>query len=454
MSSKNTNLSNHELGRIFEGAKCVFFVGIGGVSMSSLAEYCIYHGKQVFGYDKCRGEECKRLEKLAHIRYYSTTDSVIGMDLVVFSNAIEENSFELSTARALGIPTVSRANLLSYIMSSYPVRIGVSGMHGKSTVTSMLAHIFRHAGCDPTVICGAKMKEFGASYRFGRREFFIFEACEYMDSFLSFMPTDAIVTNIDLDHTDYFEDIGHIQRSFRKYILPAQRVYVNADDTLSTPLSHPFKVSFAIKCDADYRAIVDTGAKKCSFSVLHRGSELAKISLRAHGVHNVYNALCAFSVAHQHGIEPRVIASALSSFDGICRRQELIKHLQIGEKSVPVYLDYAHHPTEIKATLSAFCDMGYKKILCIFQPHTYSRTHSLYYEFLSAFSGASELILMPVYSAREQNIYGVSIEAMAKELGASYIEQREMVAEKIQSTICDCVVIMGAGDIEMLKNYI
>lgn len=455
MSSRNTNMSNYELGRVFNSAKKVFFVGIGGISMSSLAQYCIYHGKEVFGYDGVRGEECKRLEKHAHIRYCSTTDSVIGMDLVVFSNAISEDSFELHTARAKGIPTVSRANFLAYIMSNYRVRIGVSGTHGKSTLTAMLAHIFRHAGYDPTVICGAKMKEFDAPYRFGRREYFIFEACEYMDSFLSFIPSDAVVTNIDFDHPDYFEDLGHIQRSFRKYILPAQRVFINADDAPSAVLSHPFKITYALNQCADYTAKIDTESASERFSVLYRGKELAKIMPCVRGRHNIYNALCAFAVSHTHGIPAHTIASALSSFEGIARRQELIKHiLSPTGADVSIFLDYAHHPTEIRASLEGFRSMGFKHILCIFQAHTYSRTRALYAELLSSFSGADEVIIAPTYSAREARDESVSEERLALELGALYLDELPKIAEKVRQSEADCVIIMGAGDIDKLKNYI
>lgn len=452
MASENTYISSYELDGIFKNAKKIFFVGIGGISMSSLAEYCIYHGKNVFGYDRARSEECRRIEKMAHIRYCSTTDSVMGMDLVVFSNAIEPDSFELQTARKMKIPTVSRANFLAYLMSDYRVRIGVAGMHGKSTVTSMLAHIFRHAGRDPTVICGARMKEFGAPYRFGKRDYFIFEACEYMNSFLSFSPTDAVVTNIDFDHPDFFKDMCQIQHSFREYILPSRRVFINADNKMSACLSHPFKITFGIDKNADYMAKIDTESAKNRFEVIRHDKKIADVTLKEYGKHNVYNALCAFAVASEHGIAHDTISCALSSFEGSDRRQELIKQISLkNSHSIPLFLDYAHHPTEIKASLDAFCDMGYKKILCIFQAHTYSRTHALYSEFLSAFLRVSELIVMPIYSAREANIYGISDEQFATDLGAKYMTEHDKIVEYTLSSDADCIVIMGAGDIEKLK---
>lgn len=454
MSSENTSLSSYELDRIFKSAKKLFFVGIGGISMSSLAEYCIYIGKSVFGYDATRGRECKRLEKNAYIRYCSTTDSVMGMDLVIFSNAIDKDSFELQTARRLGIPCVSRANFLAYLMADYRVRIGVSGTHGKSTVTSMLAHIFRHAGRDPSVICGAYMKEFSAPYRFGKRDYFIFEACEYMNSFLSFSPSDAVVTNIELDHPDFFHSTKELVDSFKEYVLSAKRVFVNADNYASSYLSHPFKISFGIDTEADYMAKIDTGCDKNCFFVSKSGVELTKITLKGYGRHNVYNALCAFAVAHTHKISPEVISRALASFEGIERRQELVKKTAIGEREVPLYLDYAHHPTEIKASLSAFSDMGFKKPFCVFQAHTYSRTFALYSQFVDAFKGIKNLISMPIYSAREKNTYPITDEGFAHDIGAIFEGDRAKIAELIKASDADCVIILGAGDIEGLKKYI
>lgn len=458
MASENTNLSLYELDRIFKRAKSIFFIGIGGISMSSLAQWCVYQGKSVFGYDRARSEECLRLEEVAHIRYCSTTDSVRGMDLVVFSNAIDDDCFELKSARKIGIPTVSRANFLSYVMSEHRVRIGVAGMHGKSTTTAMLAHIFRHAEKDPSVICGARMKEFNAAYRFGKRDYFIFEACEYMNSFLCFSPTDAVITNIDLDHTDFFDDVLQIQASFKEYVLSARRVFINADNELSECISHPYKVTFGIDRRADYMAKIDTGCQQNSFSVLRRGIECTHVVLKEYGRHNVYNALCAFAVAAEQGIDATVIACALRTFEGIKRRQELIKYVSTKYASeshrVPLFLDYAHHPTEIKASLDAFRDMGYKRILCIFQSHTFSRTYALYDKFSEALSGVAYLVMLPIYSAREQNSYPISSEGFAKDAGAIYMTEYEKIAEYVAQSDADVVIIMGAGDVEALKKYI
>ncbi len=457
MASENTHLSLFELDRIFKNAKSIFFVGIGGISMCSLAELCIRCGKEVFGYDRCHGEECRRLERVAHIRYCSTTDNVRGMDLVVFSNAIDRDCFELCTARSLGIPCVSRANFLAYVMSGHRIRIGVSGMHGKSTTTAMLTKIFSDAGRDPTSVCGAKMCDYDAPYRFGHSDFFIFEACEYMNSFLNFTPTDAVVTSIDFDHPDFFKDLSQVKSSFEQYILPAARAFVNADDEGSKGLTHPFKITFGIDNSADYMAKIDTGATKNAFYALKHGRVTAHIELKEFGRYNVYNALCAFAVACEHGIPPVVAARSLSSFEGLGRRQELLGHTCLGDKTshrVPIFLDYAHHPTEIRASLSAFRDMGYKSILCIFQAHTYSRTYALYEDFTKAFGDVSEVISLPIYAAREKNTFPISDEGFARDIGAVFMSDYSEVAAFVKRSSADAVVIMGAGDIVGLKNYL
>ncbi len=473
MASANTSISDFELDTIFTRAKNIFFAGIGGISMSALAHYCVSLGKRVFGYDSVRSERCLELESVAHIRYCSTTDSVMGMDLVIFSNAIDWDSFELKRARELKIPLVSRSNFLAYLTSSYPVRIGVAGTHGKSTTTSMIYHIFDVAGRDASVVCGAVMKDTSLSYRFGKGETFIFEACEYMNSFLNFSPSDAVVTNVDLDHTDFFEDMGKIRASFQEYIVGARRVFINADDYPSSLLSHPFKVSFGIEKKAEYMAKLDTYEGKRSISILHNGKKIGEFYPHEYGRHNVYNALCAFAVAHKNKIAPEVICSALSSYQGIFRRQEYVKDILVGcesktttlcseenEKSVknghicPLFFDYAHHPTEIRASLDAFSEMGYKKILCIFQSHTYSRTFSLYDAFCGAFKKANELIVLPIFPAREKNIYKISDEKFAHDIGGELMSDASKIAHRVAQSNADLVVIMGAGDAPSLVKWL
>ena len=451
MSIPNTDLSIYELDKIFKKSNKIFFIGIGGISMSSLAEYCVKCGKEVYGYDRTRGKICERLEKICHMQYYSTPDSVAGMDLIVYTGAMNPSNFEYKSAKQLGIPTVSRANFLGYIMSSFNTRIGVSGMHGKSTTTSMLSHIFAYAKKDPVVFCGAEMTENASSFRYGGKDYIIFEACEYMNSFLNFYPTDAVVTNIDFDHPDFFSSMGEIISSFNKYICVAGAAYINADDIKSTALKHPNKITYAIDNDAVYKAKILSAEKENRFAVYKNGKNLCECTISLLGKHNVYNALCAFSVAHEKGIEPNTIKEALYTFQGSKRRMEF---LRISNTGAHIFMDYAHHPTEIKASISSFKQMGFNDIVCIFQSHTYSRTYSLYEEFTKAFKGVKKLIVTPIYPAREKNIYPITDEGFAKDCGGMFMSDYKEISKFVSSYPADCVIIMGAGDIDGIKNYL
>jgi len=446
--------SKKELYKIFENAKRVFFVGIGGISMSSLAEYCIYLGKEVYGYDRERNEACKKLERVAKkIKYCSTPDSASHMDLVVYTSAVPFDNFEIQCAVREGLPLVSRAELLDCIMQDYKNRTGVSGMHGKSTVTAMLGHIYEEADLDPTVFCGAVMKEFLSPYKFGKRNDFIFEACEYKDAFLNFSPTNAVILNMDLDHPDYFQSREQIISSFQRYGALARRVFLCADDEMSRELkfSPSRTVSFGIYNEADYVAKEISLGECTSFSIFKDGVPIVRCKMRGGGIHTVYNGLCAFSVAYESGINKEAIKNALYSFSGTERRLEYYKKSRGGGR---IFIDYAHHPKEISTTLAALRSMGYSNILCVFQPHTFSRTHFLYKEFCRCFSDTSRVIITDTYSAREENVYGVSEKELAKAVSGKYIKSMEKIGDIINECPNDAIIIMGAGDIIKLKNFI
>ena len=445
MAINNTSLSHHQLHQIFTKAEKIFFIGIGGISMSGIAEFCVNSGKEIFGYDRERNERTCHLEKLGKIKYYSTPDNITGMDMVVYTNAISEDNCEYRQAKKLKIPLISRANLLGYIVSLHKSQIGVSGMHGKSTTTSMLAHIFYSACKNPTVFCGAKMSNFDSSYKFGGKGYCIFEACEYQNSFLCLPTTDAVILNVDYDHPDFFDGIEEIKKSFSEYIKDSCRVFINCDDENSRKLCHPRVITFGFSPCATYRAEACEQAKDgVAFCVYKQGEMLCKCQLKCFGTHMIYNALCAFAVAHTHGISPKEIQDAMLSFSGSQRRMEFVKKIDTG---ADIFEDYAHHPTEIKASLSALSDMGYKNILCVFQAHTYSRTHFLYEQFTKAFSLAKKLIITPTFSAREENIFELSEDKFAADCGGEYISDFEEIAHRVAKIGYDCVVMMGAGDL-------
>ena len=444
MAILNTHLTVPEIDDLFKKSKQIFFIGIGGVSLSSLAKFCVMLGKNVFGYDAKRNEFSAELEGCCHIKYCSSPDSVEGMDLIIYTTAIDERNFEYARAKKLNIPLISRANFLGYIMTKFKSRIGVCGMHGKSTVTSILGHIFEYAEKKPTVFCGGKMLNYDRCELLGKNDYCIYEGCEYLNAFLSFYPTQSIITNIDYDHPDFFKSIDEVVASFQKYASLNEKIYINSDDMLSRSIKHENIVSYGIYNKADYMAKIKHSPQKNEFCVYKNGEFLIKCELSLFGEHFVYDALGAFSVAYENGIDKETIRDALACFCGTGRRMELIKKTDTGAN---VFVDYAHHPTEIKASLSALSNMGYKKIACIFQAHTYSRTFYLYEEFKKAFICVDNLIITPTFSAREENTYGFTDEGFASDCGGVFMNDYKKISDYVSELDADAIVIMGAGDL-------
>jgi UDP-N-acetylmuramate--alanine ligase len=328
-------------------------------------------------------------------------------------------------------------------------------MHGKSTCTAMCAQILL-AASDPTVLCGAQLPALGDSpCRIGNaREHFLFEACEYMDSFLDFNPTLAVILNVTMDHVDYFHSMGQIRESFLKFanLTNGGRVLYNADDLETRRALEHFegeKRGFALDAEAEFTArAIEQQNGALSFDFCRNGEVLCRISMRASGRHNVYNALAAASACLLCGISPERIAKGLGDYQGAHRRMEMRGKLPSG---AVVFDDYGHHPDEIRATLEGAKTMGYQRLLCAYQPHTYSRTAGLLEEFSHAFGDADRVYLADIYAAREQNVYGVSSEMLAKRIGekAVYCGSFEALAERLQGEArCgDLVIVMGAGDI-------
>ncbi|MBR2444416.1 MAG: hypothetical protein IKB27_03350 [Clostridia bacterium] len=451
MNTTNNSFSVEDVNILYTNARKIFFAGIGGISMSALATYAHFFGKEIFGYDKTRTAITKRLEEIGSIKYYSTPDNVEGMDLVVYSSAIDMDSFELKRARELKIPTISRALLLGCIASRYKHKIAIAGMHGKSTTTAMLFDIFTYAKRSPTVFCGALLKGFEFGGAIGTGDTVIFEACEYKNAFLS-MPCDfAGVLNVDFDHPDFFSSMDEIYSSFDKFTRDKKKVFINADDKRSLFMNRENAVTFGIDNKADYMGKIIHSSGKNAFSVIKNGKELARVELSCIGKHFVYDALCAFAIACESNIAPCVIGRGLSQFKGIRRRMEFIKKTDTG---MSVFEDYAHHPSEISCSLSTLKSMGFEKILCVFQPHTYSRTHFLYNEFKGCFSDTCQLVLLPIYPAREENIYGLDEERLALDFGGILIKDFCAAADYIKKAQADACVIMGAGDIYKIKKYL
>ncbi len=469
MSLPNTHFGPQIIEKLLSEKKNIFFVGIGGVSMCSLASIAKLRGHTVSGYDRTRSSVTDKLTDEGIEVYYTEDASHIdGVDAVVYTVAISEENPEYSEAMRRGIPCISRADFLGYIMSGYPHRIGVSGVHGKSTTTAMLEKVFHYAGADPTVSCGAVMNNAASTHRVGGDEVFIFEACEYMDSFLDFFPTVAVVLNIELDHVDYFASLEQMSDSFTEFMkktAPDGYAVINCADENTVLAAKKFGgsvVTFAVGVkDADFSAENVEYDRGCgSFDVVSRGEIICHVKLGVPGAHAVCDAMAALTVAVKYGIAPNVAAEALGEFTGLGRRME---RCGVTENGAVVYSDYAHHPTEIATTLKTVSQLGYSRVHCVFQSHTYSRTHELFGGFVSALleGDIDEIVIADIYPARETNIYGVSEDRMADEIikggrRARHIDSFRGIADYISSVAeaGEMVLIMGAGDVNNIVGMI
>lgn len=436
-------------------AETIHFSGIGGISMSSLALWARSAGYDVTGSDSTSSERTQMLiGEGIPVRIGHNADNIGFADVVVYSVALSPDNPELISAKYRGIPYITRAEFLGYMMSFYKARIGISGTHGKSTTTAMISNIFLLAGADPTIECGAVIPAIkGASRIGGDRGIFIYEACEYRDSFLSFAPTDAIITNIEYDHTDYFPDIDAVVASFAKSIAGADTLYLNVDNECALKAAQGFGgeiVTVSTKGKSAEFGISELKFTKGKpkFTITHYGKPIIKVDLPMIGEFNVANALCAAAVAYKYNIPPSIISSALSSFGGVERRFEY-KGEQGG---IAIYDDYAHHPDEINATLSTLPSLGYTNIWVIFQPHTFSRTKDLWKNFVDVFKNAKaqgiNIILADIYPAREKPIPHIKSNILANACGAKYIGDFDNIATYIKTNAKrgDLVVTMGAGE--------
>ena len=373
-------------------------------------------------------------------------------DLVVFSHAIDENNPELVAARKRLIPTITRADLLGCIMLDYKRRIGVCGSHGKSTTVAMLDAIFSRAGCEPTTLCGADLP-FGSPIRKGKRDIMIYEACEYRDSFLRFLPTISLGLNLEMDHPDYFKSLDHLKTSFAKAIgKAADRRIIFGDDQNLWEIKQKIKqnvITFGFSEKNDYRYSITSYRSGGSSILLSRhGQDVQSFDLNIPGSFNISNAAAAITIALEYGLDVNKVSAAISDFSGIDRRLQYIGEFY----GRAVYYDYAHHPTEISAAINALRSFALGRLCVVFKPHTYSRTAALWNDFCASLSLADDLIITDIYAAREEKIDGITAENLARSIDGAIYLQDDLVAEKIRRTNCQSVVLMGAGDMEGIKN--
>ncbi|MCR5237499.1 MAG: UDP-N-acetylmuramate--L-alanine ligase [Lachnospiraceae bacterium] len=439
--------------------KRVHFIGIGGISMSGIAELLISKGYEVSGSDSRESAITKRLEELgARIRYPQKAGNIPeDTDVVVVTAAIHEDNPELLEAKERGIKVETRADFLGQVMKDYDIPVAVAGTHGKTTTTAMISEILLKADCDPTISIGGILRDIGGNFRVGGKEYFVMEACEYTNSYHSFYPRIGIILNVEPDHLDFFKDINDIRSSFNKYghNIPAEGTLIinkeiNGYDQVTEGLSCRI-VTFGSDDSADYHAedITYDEFARPSFTVCH-GASRRKISLGVCGEHNVMNSLSAIACADELGISYDIIKNSLRSFTGTDRRFEIKGKIN----GCTIIDDYAHHPTEIRATLNAAKKYPHRELWVVFQSHTYTRTRALLDDFADALSIADHVICAEIYPARETDTLGMSGEVVKRrveEKGTDcyYFPTFEEIEKFIKETVADndLLITMGAGDV-------
>ena len=441
--------------------KHVYMIGIGGISMSGIARILIKYGYRVSGSDIVENDEVKSLEEqgikvnIGQVKENITDD----IDLVVYTAAINPLNEELVRAKELNIETIERGAFLGELTLNFKDCIGVSGTHGKTTTSSMVSCIFVEKDLDPSIQIGANLSVINGNYRVGNSDYFIIEACEYKDSFQNFRQRSAIVTNIDNDHLDYFKNIDNISKSFQKYVskLPEDGLLVlNMDNERCYELrkytkAHVITVSLNNE-EADYNAKnINYDDRGCpSYDVYKNGNFIIRVNLNVKGEHNVLNSLEAFALSSWYNIDSETIVKGLANFTGASRRMEYKGKFN----GANVYDDYGHHPTEIKATSNAILKEKYNESYVIFEAHTYSRVHSHIDEFVESLLDFDHIIVIDIYAAREENIYGVKPEDIVEKLKekgkdaiyiSDYDEIKKYLKDKVKEN--DLVLTLGAGNV-------
>ncbi len=436
----------------------VHFIGIGGISMSGLAAVLLNAGYKVSGSDAKDSHILHNLRKLgAEIYIGHKASNIKDSNLVVYTAAIPSDNPELIYAKEAKLMLMDRAEFLGHIMQGHKYNVAVAGTHGKTTATSMISHVTLQGELDPTILVGGELDIINGNFRVGNSDYFITEACEYKASFLKFFPYIGIILNIDADHLDYYKDINHIYETFKEFshIIPNNGYLIGYadDERVENILSQAPCNTISYGFDkGDYTAKnISYNSKGCpSFDVFYGDKKLFRIDLGVQGRHNILNALCTIAVSLLFDISSENIALGLKNFKGAHKRFEIK-----GEKNgVTVIDDYAHHPTEIRASLDTAAVYPHNKIFCVFQPHTYTRTKTLFEDFTKCFQGVDELILMDIYAAREKDTGEINSDmlgAAIRETGLTCInvhtheEALEYVSKKLSSG--DLLLTVGAGDV-------
>ncbi len=437
----------------------VHFIGIGGISMSGLAEILINKGFKVSGTDTTDSQIVEHLRTMgAEIFIGHSKDNIGDADLIIYTDAISPDNEELLAAIDSPAPVIDRAAFLGAVMRNYKNSIAVSGTHGKTTTTSMIATIINNPQINPTILLGGELDDIGGNVKLGSDDYLLTEACEYKANILKYFPSIAIVLNIDEDHLDFFKSMDHISDTFKGYLLNLSEddhAILNNDDPLVRKLIPELSskvLTFGIDEASDYEARnVRFNEKGLPVYDLYlNGKKFETISLSVMGTHNVYNSLAAIAATHIIGLDSRMISDRISAYRGVHRRLEHKGYLG----NVEIIDDYAHHPTEIKASLSALRNATDKRIFCIFQPHTFTRTKILLDSFSESFKDADKIVIADIYAAREKDLGEIHSRELAlrirdKGYDATYLGSFDEIESFIlrETTDSDLVVTMGAGNV-------
>ena len=455
-------MKRFELSDINPGSH-IHFIGIGGISMSGLAVILTERGYKVTGSDRTKNNICQKLESKGIIIYEGhNAENIKGADLVVHTAAVHMDNPEMSAAVEKGIRLIDRAECLGAIMKLYKNAVGISGTHGKTTTTALLTHALLYADVDPTISIGGELDIIDGNIRAGKSDYFVTEACEYTNSFLKFFPHIAVITNIEEDHLDFFSGIEQIRESFASFAeLTGDNGYVVAygdDENIRLALNNSkCNIIYYGKdssCDY-YPENIEIIDGLPHFDVMYKGEFKVHIDLNVPGFHNIMNSLSVIAVCDLLEISPETSAKGIQTYKGTHRRFEKLGKLN----GADIIADYAHHPTEIKATLKTAKTFSHNKLWCIFQPHTYTRTRTLWDSFVTCFDDADKLILTHIYAAREQ-FDGITrasdLANQIKNNGSDcvYIEEFSDICEYLKEHVSDndMVFIMGAGDIINIGN--
>lgn len=443
-----------------DGIKKIHFIGIGGSGMFPLAKILYSQGFEVTGSDIYESDTMEKIEKLGiKVTLNQKKENIQNHDLVVFSAAIKESNPEITAAKEKNIPIIERSVLLGIIFKNYKNSVAVSGTHGKTTTTSMITSVLLDAGKEPTAVIGASLKKINGNSCTGNSDIIVGEACEYVDSFLQLFPSISVITNVDADHLDYFGSLENVKKSFGKFASQTKKlIIVNGDDDNSRDCVKNVKVKkifFGMGEDNTYSArnVTYTNMQQAKFDIFKGSEKISHIELTVPGKHNLYNALAAFIVCSELGVPGEVISKSLHEFSGAHRRFEILGKIN----DITVVDDFAHHPTEIKATLNAASKMGFNRVWAVFQPHTYSRTSMLLGDFAEALSIADKVVVSEILPVREVNTYGIHSRDLTDKIENSiYIPDFEQITEYILKNAKpgDLVLTLGGGNVYRCANMI